>query len=163
LPYARRAQELAERELGSYHSQHGLAWNTLGYIHVGMGDFREGLEANARSLAIYEHQGGPDYVETVYPLVGIGEAQLGLDQPEAALSTLERAARICDAHELDVETEGVCHFHHGRALWLVRHERARAVELVRSAVSDFAPVPRLLPLKLRAQEWLHAQGLEGRP
>jgi hypothetical protein len=103
-----------------------------------------------------------DYVETVYPLVGIGEAQLGLGEPDAALATLERAARICDAHDLDAETEGVCHFHRGRALWLARHERAPALELVQRAVQDFAPVPRLLPLKLRAQEWLLAQGADVR-
>jgi tetratricopeptide (TPR) repeat protein len=162
LPYARRAQGLAEKELGEYHSQHGLTWNMLGYIFVSMGQFREGFAANARALAIYEHQGGTDYVESVYPLVGMGEAELGLSEPEAALKILERAARIADAHDLDAETEGACYFHYGRALWLARHDRNKAVAMVQKAVLDFTPVPRLAPLKQRAEEWLRTQGADVR-
>jgi serine/threonine protein kinase len=158
LPFAERAEQLSAQELGDDHPQHALSWNTIGYALLTMGKYRESFVANSRALAIYERRSGQDYVETVYPLVGMGEAALGFGEPAQALALLERASGIAATHDLDAETQGVCHFHHGRALWLVRHDRPAAVALVRKAVTDFRAVPRLRPALERAQAWLRELG-----
>jgi tetratricopeptide (TPR) repeat protein len=153
LPVAHRAEALAAQELEADHPQHGLAWNVIGYAEVALGHFQAGLEANQRSLAVYEHHGA-DYVEIVYPLAGMGEALLGLNRAAEAADVLTRATHLAEAHGLDAETMGVCHFHLGRALWLSRDERTRAVALVQQSVADFGRVPRLRDVRTRAESWL---------
>ncbi|PRQ03261.1 Serine/threonine-protein kinase PK-1 [Enhygromyxa salina] len=95
------ARAVCERTLSGAGRIHGpehpivaIALNNLALIARAQGDPREGLIHDRRALKICEASVGPDHAYTAYSLVGVGEGELALGHPAAALEPLTRALEI---------------------------------------------------------------------
>ncbi len=73
----------------------------LGVLALREGAIQRGHDQCRRGLTILEGMVGAEHPTLVLPLMGLGWAQLELDQPEAALATLERAHALRDRGQAD--------------------------------------------------------------
>lgn len=99
----------------------------------------------------------PDHRNLAHPLTGLGEAQLAMGEPEAAVVTLERALRIREHGEPDPLLVADTRFALARALWEAAgaaSDRGRARTLAASARAAFAAPPGAAAKASAVDAWL---------
>ncbi len=74
----------------------------LGTLALREGAIQRGHDHCKRAVEILDPMVGPQHSEQAGPLTCLGWAQLELEQPQAALATLERAYSLRDAGQFDV-------------------------------------------------------------
>jgi eukaryotic-like serine/threonine-protein kinase len=162
VPLNERAAAIVLAELGPDSSRYADALNNLAYAELSVGRFVDSYALNERSLAIFERSFGLDHVENVYPLLGMGQAVLGMGDPGRALPLLERATRLAEANGIDAMDLGDCRFDLARALWDAgqavtrRADRERAIALATKARTDYGRAPRLAAYRARVDAWLES-------
>jgi tetratricopeptide (TPR) repeat protein len=148
---ADQAIQVVRAAVGTEHPDYSRVVNCKSYALTKLGRFAEAKPLNEEAVAVAERVTGADSAPVAYPLVGLGEDLIGLDRAADALPVLERATKIAEAHGLDPETMGECHFHLARAVWKVTKDRARAGALAKKAVEDYGRSPRLARQKKAAE------------
>ncbi len=110
-----RGIDILERTLGPSYPQLVLQLVNRAEILNQLGRFKEGQHDAERAIAIQEVEAGP-HTESIYARGLLGEAQLGLGQPVAAIDTLELAIKMAEKTTLEDELPRL-HFALARALW----------------------------------------------
>jgi len=68
--------------------------NNIAECLVATGQYVEAIELLGSVLEVFDAHHGPDHVFNAYPLRALGEAELGLGRPEAAVEPLRRALSL---------------------------------------------------------------------
>lgn len=141
--------------LGPEHPNVGQAHNNLGAVLYDTKHYDEAAEQYRRSLQILEATLGPDHVALAYPLVGIGQSELGRDDVQAAVQALERALALRQDPNVDPVDRADAEFALAQALWEAGEDRSRALQLTRQALGGYAEAPKGLQTATdHAKAWL---------
>src|SRR5262249_21238002 len=97
-------------------------------------DFRSALERIEGLL-------GSNHSWTAIVLYDLGKTLLEEQKPHQAIPMLERALRIREQSEPNLENVAETRFALARALWLADAERARALTLVTTARENYRKLP----------------------
>jgi tetratricopeptide (TPR) repeat protein len=119
--------------VGADNPRVALDLDILATILQADGLYAEALAEAQRSLAIRSRSLKPDHLYLSFSLENIGQAYLGLRQPQAALAPLERAVQIREQHRQEDSEIAEARFALGRALWELGRDRRRARQLVEKA------------------------------
>jgi CHAT domain-containing protein len=109
----REAMRLAESDQGPLQRHLLAALTLLGSFLDDRGRPEESLALEERALSLGEQTLGPDAPKLVRVLVYLADAQRANGRLSDALHTYERAGRIIDAHEADVELPVRVAYHRG--------------------------------------------------
>ena len=113
----------------------GSLENNIGEALVKLGRPAEALPRFRRSLELWTAALGDTNPDLVYPLTGIGEAQLALDDPAAARVTLSRARALERPGEGMAEQRARTSFGLARAMWRTGEQSPETLELARGALT----------------------------
>jgi tetratricopeptide (TPR) repeat protein len=135
------------------HPNASIALGNLGNLANREGRHREARrhcgEALRRDAATY----GADNVQLAYALSCIGEAQVGLGQPDAAVATLRRALELRSRPDVDPGRVAWSRWLLGKALWAAGDERAALAD-VRQARAVIASLPDAAAETREIDAWL---------
>jgi tetratricopeptide (TPR) repeat protein len=155
-------RDAMSRILGVDHPAVALASSNAGECLNTLGRYAEARVDFERALGIWR-RAGSDVTFQSYALTGLGIALLGEGKPEQATEPLEEALRIRVDKQFDPERLGETRFALARALWSAPATRARAGELARRALADYATIttPTLPAPDIAA--WLRAPSVAAPP
>jgi serine/threonine-protein kinase len=153
IDYIQRSIAELRRELGADHPLVGTFVSNEGEILARLGRGREAHEAFTSALTVEERGYGKEGPNLAYPLVGLGEGYLTEGKPALAIAPLERALRICEAHDSDQRLVAQATFALARALWDANQERARAARLAERAREIYARQPAEKAHAAEVERW----------
>ncbi len=112
------------------------AINSLGDLYLAQSRAPMALTQYQKALALRRKGATEDTLPMAYDLVGIGQAQLQLKQPAAAIEPLTLALKLREGSE-DLGEVAAVRFELARALWDARpEERAQAAVLAGQALAE---------------------------
>jgi eukaryotic-like serine/threonine-protein kinase len=149
-----RALSILEKAGGPGNPQVALLQQNLGTLDLREGAAQRGHDRCREAVEIYEKEGGPTAPALAEPLACLGWAQLELEQPAAALATLERAFSI--RQEGQHEYNGLVRLLLARALVKTGGDAARAAALRREARAHYRSLGEDPPERVAA--WLRDPG-----
>ncbi|MCA9655383.1 MAG: serine/threonine protein kinase [Myxococcales bacterium] len=138
-----RALAVLEKSGGPDTPQVAGALLNLGVLALREGAIQRGYDQCKRAVEIFE-AAAPGSPDLGAPLLGLGWAQLELDQPQEALATLERAYEL-RGRGLTDELPGLVALLLARALELTGGDAARAKKLRAEARAVYAKLPHAEP------------------
>ncbi|MCA9681315.1 MAG: tetratricopeptide repeat protein, partial [Myxococcales bacterium] len=128
------------RKLGEDHPDMALVHDNFGELELAEGNLGEARRHYERALALSEAALGPDAADLAYSLTGLAQVALAAHHSDEAITACERALRLREDSWLPPGELGQTQLTMSRAL-IERgdaKDRARARDLARLAVSDFA-------------------------
>jgi serine/threonine-protein kinase len=136
LLHLRKSLPALKKKIGIGTPRYAAALSNVAYAESNVGSYAQALEHYRESLAIYEreHKGDIDF-----NLIGMGECQLALARPAAAVPILERALRLESEEKADSEDIAEVKFLLARALAASNQDRARARRLALEARGAYKP------------------------
>lgn len=137
------------------HVNTGYARTGLGLVHNRRRQFREGVRECRRALAILTKEMDPTSHLLGETRACIGDGLIGVRDTAAARKELEQALSAAKVGECAPLVIATLRFHLARALWSATRDRARAVELARSALAMLeAAEGDTRELRTRVSAWL---------
>jgi tetratricopeptide (TPR) repeat protein len=137
---------------GEQPSDHAVLLAEKARADLALGRYRDAIVLDEQAITLYTRDFGPSYGELAFPLGGIGQAWLGLGQPERAIPPLERALALCRT--------GFCRatpqFALAQALSRVGGDPARARALAVDALAVRRERPEDQRQVARIEAWLAA-------
>lgn len=166
LALSDRGVQIMEQALGAEHPDTATQWANRAEILNQLGRYVEARRDAERALPVWEKELGPQNANLVFFLGPLGEARLGLGEPAAALTLLERALALAEQHAVRSEIRKL-RFVLARALWQNGQDRPRAVRMGLLAASPVptgddastgrALFPRDTDLQQKAADWVVAR------
>jgi serine/threonine-protein kinase len=137
------------------HVNTGYARTGLGMVHNRRRQFRRGVLECRRALSILTREMDPASHLLGETRACIGDGLIGMQDFAAARKELELALSSASEGECAPLMIATLRFHLARALWPAKRDRARAVELARSALSTLeAAEGDTRELRARVAAWL---------
>jgi tetratricopeptide (TPR) repeat protein len=132
-----------------------LALTNMGALHNSRGRAREAGGECRRALDILSRKLGPHSTRSLPALECLGDALLAMGDAKLARAELERGLAGLDERDVSPVAVAGVRFQLARALWAVREERGRALELARASLKAVTAAEgdnrRLIE---RIQKWL---------
>jgi tetratricopeptide (TPR) repeat protein/tRNA A-37 threonylcarbamoyl transferase component Bud32 len=149
-----RALAIMEKAGGPGNQQVVLLLTNLGSLDLREGAAQSGHDRCQQAAAIVEKEGGPTARDLPDPLMCLGWAQLELEQPQAALESLERALAIRGEGQADYGA--MLRLLLSRALVKTSGDAERAAELREEARTRYRKLDEEPPERVAA--WLRDPG-----
>jgi tetratricopeptide (TPR) repeat protein/tRNA A-37 threonylcarbamoyl transferase component Bud32 len=149
-----RALAIMEKADGPDNQQVVLVLTNLGQLDLREGAAQSGHDRCQQAAAIVEKEGGPTARDLPDPLMCLGWAQLELEQPQAALESLERALAIRGEGQADYGA--MLRLLLSRALVKTGGDAERAAELRSEARTRYRKLDEEPPERVGA--WLREPG-----
>ena len=132
-----RSLAIHEQAFGPEHPRVADLVHMLGAISLARGHHVEATALCRRALSVLEKTGGPDHPSVTPPLITLAEIELGRSRPSNAVQVAERALAVRQATRATPVELAEARFVLARALGANGTERARALQLARSARAIF--------------------------
>jgi eukaryotic-like serine/threonine-protein kinase len=125
-----------DQRVGADQLNTGYALAGIGHVHNRRGRYGRALRACRRGLKLLARGLGEESGELSVARECIGEALIDSGHPVAARAELDRALASVSELDSDPRTIAALRFHLGRALWSTPAKRARARQLVDTALES---------------------------
>jgi serine/threonine protein kinase len=155
-----RAIDLLVAGLGPDHPKTALALSNHGEWLCRTGSFAEALTFAERAFAIFERETDPKGPFVAHALWVIGVSRSNLGQFDRAIPALERARTNREVPNAPAAELAEVHFALGRTLHDAGVDRARGLELVTRARTEYQKAPRTTVVEAELREldrWLTAR------
>ncbi len=150
----RRALEIREQSLGMEHMLTASSLANLADVQLALGDVTAAERGYRRALPIFEGAIGREAFPVSYPLTGLGEVLNEQGRHAEALPLLERALAIRESVPCPPPEMLHTRFELARALYATDTDRARALELARSALELARGLEGEVSRKAELRAWL---------
>jgi len=160
LSYDRQAESLLTSLVGPHHVGVALATLNAAEPLIGLRRYREAAETSERALECFRGAGSNPFYEAV-ALTLRGEALLGLEEPDQAVASLEKALALFGDDMSSYPPEA--RFALARALWPSPQRRPRALALAGQAKAGYEHLTATAAEAAAVDAWLraHAETKEG--
>ena len=128
LEYSNRSVNIVGQALGWEHPDTAIELSVRADILNQVGRFSDARNDALQALVVWEKELGPEHVFLPFILGPLGEANLGLEQPEQAVVALDRALAIRSDGVSTLELRKL-RFALARALWQTGQDPRRAMQL----------------------------------
>jgi tetratricopeptide (TPR) repeat protein len=128
-----RALAIREKELGPEHPKVARMVANLGYVALDAKDYKRAIALFQRTGAIMDKAFDPTHPARIDVLSGEGAAWLGDGRPADAITPLERAVNLREAHPSDPVELAELRALYAQALWRSGRDKARAKKLAAEA------------------------------
>jgi tetratricopeptide (TPR) repeat protein len=142
--------------LGNDHPQVARGHANLGIVLFNLGRFEQAIARFEQALALYDRTAsGVDLPVRAEVLIGMSKALRGLRRDAEAVAPAEKALAIARDHHPPVLAKAEMTL--ARALWAAGRDRARAIQLARSARDRWRE--KGAPDVANAEAWLAERGV----
>ena len=155
LAAIRRALAIVESTIGAKHQWTATLYANMADLLLKIGQPARAARAAARAVAIWE-AAAPDHPGLANALAILGDTYLARGQIANAVTALGRASAIVESGAAAPPDRAQVHFTLAQVLWRQGRERARALELARSALRIYEDIGQA-PESSAVRRWLEAR------